>query len=145
CGRSAARTQKSIQEANIDMRILIVGAGIAGLAMHRALSQRGFTATIVERSNFAGIGGAGLFLPGNAVRALGDLGLLGGWLEPSRPASGLRARDEPAHPLNVVMTEDLWRDVAAGRTMKRTTLSDLVRSGLGPGEILVQRVLVINS
>lgn len=49
------------------MRILIVGAGIAGLATHRALSLRGFKPTIVDRNPGAGEGGAGLFLPGNSV------------------------------------------------------------------------------
>lgn len=58
------------------MRILIVGAGIAGPATHRALSLRGFKPTIVDRNPGPGEGGAGLFLPGNSVRALEQLGLL---------------------------------------------------------------------
>ncbi|MDR7147674.1 NAD(P)-binding protein [Rhizobium sp. BE258] len=60
------------------MQILKVGAGIAGLAMHRALSLRGVKATIVERSNFARVAGAALFLPGNAMRASENWG----WLNP---------------------------------------------------------------
>ena len=52
------------------MRILIVGAGIAGLALAHALRRRGSTPEVVERvSDWQPIG-AGLYLPGNAVRAL---------------------------------------------------------------------------
>lgn len=127
------------------MRILIVGAGIAGLAMHRALSQHGYSATIVERSDFAGIGGAGLFLPGNAVRALGDLGLLEALMRHSHPVSRQRFCDENGHQLNVVNTEDFWRDVAPCRSMKRSTLWDLLRSGVGPGDIQFRRVVDIKA
>jgi 2-polyprenyl-6-methoxyphenol hydroxylase-like FAD-dependent oxidoreductase len=56
-------------------RILIVGAGIAGLALARALRQRGFGAEIVERAVEWDQAGTGLFLPANGVRALGMLGL----------------------------------------------------------------------
>ncbi len=57
------------------MRILIVGAGIAGLALAHALHRRGGTPEVVERvSDWQPIG-AGLYLPGNAVRALRELGI----------------------------------------------------------------------
>ena len=57
------------------MRILIVGAGIAGLALAHALHRRGSTPEVVERvSDWQPIG-AGLYLPGNAVRALRELGI----------------------------------------------------------------------
>jgi FAD-dependent urate hydroxylase len=52
------------------LRILIVGAGIAGLALRLALSRRGCSAQIIERNaDWANVG-AGMYLPGNAVRAL---------------------------------------------------------------------------
>jgi 2-polyprenyl-6-methoxyphenol hydroxylase-like FAD-dependent oxidoreductase len=56
-------------------RILIVGAGIAGLALARALRQRRIPAEIVEREGEGGQDGTGLFLPANGVRALRRLGL----------------------------------------------------------------------
>src|SRR5512145_541180 len=61
----------SVQHA----RILIVGAGIAGLALGRALLARGLAAEIVERADTRPTGGTGLYLPGNGVRALAALGL----------------------------------------------------------------------
>ena len=58
------------------MRILIVGAGIAGLATHRALSLRGFKPTIVDRNPGPGEGGAGLFPHEVSVSAQEPLRLL---------------------------------------------------------------------
>jgi 2-polyprenyl-6-methoxyphenol hydroxylase-like FAD-dependent oxidoreductase len=57
-------------------RILIVGAGIAGLALGRALRLQGFRPHIIDRvGSWAGGAGAGLYLPGNGARALEVLGL----------------------------------------------------------------------
>ncbi len=58
-----------------DLRVLVVGAGIAGLGTARALRRRGLVADVVERQPTWTHTGAGIFLPGNAVRALRALGL----------------------------------------------------------------------
>jgi FAD-dependent urate hydroxylase len=55
-------------------RILIVGAGLAGLALGVALRRTGSSPDIVERSDGWADPGAGIYLVGNAVRALGHLG-----------------------------------------------------------------------
>ncbi|MGV6876426.1 FAD-dependent oxidoreductase [Pseudochelatococcus sp. B33] len=127
------------------MRILIVGAGIAGLAMHRALSRRGFDVSIVERNNFAGIGGAGLFLPGNGVRAIGELGLLDALLENSHPIDYQRFCDENGRVLNVVDTNDFWRHVAPCRSMKRSTLWELLKSGMSDEDIQYRRIVDVTN
>jgi len=127
------------------MRILIVGAGIAGLATHRALSQRGFNASIVERSNFAGVGGAGLFLPGNAVRAVEELGLLEALRANSHPITHQRFCDEHGRLLNVVDTDGFWRGVAPCRSIKRSTLWDLLKGGLGADDIQYRRVVDVKN
>jgi 2-polyprenyl-6-methoxyphenol hydroxylase-like FAD-dependent oxidoreductase len=57
------------------LRVLIVGAGIAGLALARALRQRDTIAEVVERMTEWQPSGAGLYLPGNAGRALYELGV----------------------------------------------------------------------
>jgi FAD-dependent urate hydroxylase len=54
-----------------DERILIVGAGIVGFAAARTLAGTGFSAEVVEREHAWGKGGMGIYLPGNAARALG--------------------------------------------------------------------------
>jgi FAD-dependent urate hydroxylase len=56
-----------------DLRILVVGAGIGGLGAARALRQRGFAADVVERDPAWAHTGAGIYLPGNAVRPVGQV------------------------------------------------------------------------
>lgn len=56
-------------------RLLVVGGGIAGFGLARALSLRGVSCTLVERLSAPSVPGLGLNLPGNAVRALAALGL----------------------------------------------------------------------
>jgi 2-polyprenyl-6-methoxyphenol hydroxylase-like FAD-dependent oxidoreductase len=51
-------------------RLLIVGGGLAGLALAIALRQRGLSAAIVERASDWSVTGAGLYLVGCATRAL---------------------------------------------------------------------------
>lgn len=46
------------------MQILIVGAGIAGLSLAKALEQRGMAADLVERQTGELAVGAGLYLVG---------------------------------------------------------------------------------
>jgi salicylate hydroxylase len=53
---------------------LVAGAGIAGLAAAVALGRSGLAVEVVERAGGPDRGGAGLFLPGNATRALRRLG-----------------------------------------------------------------------
>jgi hypothetical protein len=56
-------------------RLLVVGGGIAGFGLARALSLRGVSGTLVERLPAPPGSGLGLNLPGNALRALATLGL----------------------------------------------------------------------
>jgi FAD-dependent urate hydroxylase len=57
------------------LRILIVGGGIAGLATARAFHQRGFRPQIIERAAEWPEAGTGMYMPANGVRALKALGL----------------------------------------------------------------------
>ena len=56
-------------------RILVVGAGLAGLALARALGRAGFAPELIEREAGWEAAGTGMYLPANGVRALGALGL----------------------------------------------------------------------
>src|SRR5580692_11898031 len=63
------------QAANRKLRVIIVGAGIGGLAAAIALRQRGFEVRIFERSAKLEEAGAGLQIGPNAVKVLRALGL----------------------------------------------------------------------
>ncbi len=65
----------SVPLTSSNIRVLIVGAGIAGLSVAIALRQKGLTARVVEKRKSFDEEGTGLHLPGNAVRAAGELGL----------------------------------------------------------------------
>ncbi len=58
------------------MRVVIIGAGIAGLTTALALKHQGINATVYEQSPRLGDVGAGIQLGPNAVRVLKALGLL---------------------------------------------------------------------
>ena len=82
-----------------DVRVLIVGAGIAGLAAARCVRDWGAAVEIVERTPGPATEAPGYTLPGNAVRALDAIGLGASVTERAiracRPATGC-ARSPPA-------------------------------------------------
>ncbi|VXC24479.1 2-polyprenyl-6-methoxyphenol hydroxylase [Arthrobacter sp. 9AX] len=57
-------------------KVLIVGAGIGGLAAAAALGQRGVEVDVVEIRETATVLGVGINQPGNSLRALRELGVL---------------------------------------------------------------------
>ncbi|AIY67590.1 FAD-dependent monooxygenase [Pseudoalteromonas piratica] len=57
------------------MKVLIVGAGIAGLLMYRELQRQEIEADIIEKQLSLNTLGAGICLPGNAMQQLEVLGL----------------------------------------------------------------------
>ena len=58
------------------MRVVVIGAGIGGLAAAVALAQRGIEVEVHERADRLGEVGAGLQLGPNAVKVLRGLGIL---------------------------------------------------------------------
>src|SRR5260221_11391881 len=57
-------------------RVLIVGGGIGGLTLAVALGRRGVRADVIELKPEHTVHGVGIIQPGNALRALGTLGLM---------------------------------------------------------------------
>jgi 2-polyprenyl-6-methoxyphenol hydroxylase-like FAD-dependent oxidoreductase len=108
------------------VRILVVGAGIAGLAAGRALTRAGHAVEVVERAAGPDRGGAGIYLPGNAVRALRGVGLDELDAQPIRAQRILDHRGRllaeidlpsfwaPCGPCVALLREDLHRALAAG-------------------------------
>ncbi len=58
------------------MKVLVVGAGIGGLAAATALRQRGHDVDVIEVKPDFSVYGVGINQPGNSLRALGSLGVL---------------------------------------------------------------------
>jgi len=111
-----------------ELRVLVVGAGIGGLGAARALRQRGFAADVVERVATSAQTGAGLFLPGNAVRALRALGLESALTARSVPIPRQRICDRHGRLLTQIDTAALWGSVGTPVALHRSDLRDLLLS-----------------
>ncbi|MEV1285575.1 FAD-dependent monooxygenase [Micromonospora sp. NPDC049679] len=117
--------------AGSTVRILVVGAGIAGLAVTRALRLKGFRPEVVEQLPASTVPGAGIFLPGNAARALRELGLDA----PLRPLGDVistqRFLDVRGRQLCAVDLGKLWDGVGESRALPRADLHRVLLTGAG--------------
>ncbi|MFY1633798.1 FAD-dependent monooxygenase [Solwaraspora sp. WMMB335] len=120
--------------AQAPVRVLVVGASVAGLALARALRLAGLRPVVVEKLAPSVVAGAGIFLPGNAIRALRDLGLD----NPLRPLGAVIRRqryfDSAGDPLCGVDLEQLWHGVGECRALPRADLHRVLLTGAG-GEV----------
>ncbi len=109
-------------------RVLIVGAGIAGLALARALRMRGITADIVERTAEWDASGAGMYLPGNCARALEGLGI---WTDVATRASPIvrqRFLDHRGRRLVDIDVRRYWDGVGGCVAIPRAALHEALRA-----------------
>ena len=116
------------------LRILVAGAGIAGLAVARALRLAGHRPEVVEELPASMLPGAGIYLPGNASRALRQLGLDA----PLRPLGDLIFRqvflDARGRELFEMDVAGLWAGVGESRALSRADLQQVLLTGVG-GEV----------
>jgi 2-polyprenyl-6-methoxyphenol hydroxylase-like FAD-dependent oxidoreductase len=110
-------------------RILIVGGGIAGLALGRALRAKGFVPEIIERATSWLAGGTGLYLPGNGVRALGALGLADKVLARAVCMSHQRILDHTGRLLADIELAKLWNRVGPCVGIARDELHRILLEG----------------
>jgi FAD-dependent urate hydroxylase len=116
------------------LRILVVGAGIAGLAAARALRVAGFRPDVVEALPATRVPQAGIYLPGNASRAMRQLGLDA----PLRPLGDLNFRqvfqDARGRELFQLDVAALWAGVGESRALSRADLHQVLLTGVA-GEV----------
>jgi len=111
------------------LRVLVVGAGLAGLAAARTLHRAGATVRIVERSPGPAREGTGLYLPGNAVRALRGLGLAREVEERAHRIERQRFSGHRGRLLFEVDLDEVWRDVGACLALPHRELHDVLLGG----------------
>jgi 2-polyprenyl-6-methoxyphenol hydroxylase-like FAD-dependent oxidoreductase len=121
------------------VRILIVGAGIAGLSLARALEQRGIVPDVVERQTAWNAGGTGLFLPGNATRAFSQLGLLSDIARIAMPIRYQRFLSRDGHELNAINTESFWSACGPCLALSRTEMHSILLGGLKQTTVAMSR------
>ncbi|HET6530178.1 MAG TPA: FAD-dependent monooxygenase [Actinoplanes sp.] len=113
------------------LRILVVGAGVAGLAAARGLRVAGFRPDVVEELPATTVPGAGIYLPGNATRAFRLLGLDA----PLRPLGDLIFRqlflDADGRELFELDVAAVWAGVGESRALPRADLQQVLLTGVG--------------
>lgn len=128
-------TARSSSQFSEGRKILVVGAGVAGLAVVRALRGSGAEIEVVERTTTPDVGGAGIFLPANAVRGLRALGLDDAVLGSAVRIERQRVADHRDHTLYEVATESLWRGIAPTVATRRAALHGALLDGVEDAKI----------
>lgn len=113
------------------LRVLVVGAGVAGLAFARAAGARGMHVEIVERDGQLPTAGAGMYLPANATRALDTLGVGPDIAACGNPIVRQQFRDHRGRLLADVDTRTFWHGIGECLAMRRTALLDVLRAAAG--------------
>jgi FAD-dependent urate hydroxylase len=111
-------------------RILVVGAGLAGLALARALRRAGFDPEVIERAERFDGGGTGMYLPANGVRALRALGLEAAVAARAAPIPRQRVLDHRGRLLADIDLRELWGDVGPCLALPRADLHQVLRDGV---------------
>jgi 2-polyprenyl-6-methoxyphenol hydroxylase-like FAD-dependent oxidoreductase len=113
----------------VTLRVLIVGAGIAGLALARALRSRGITAEVVERTAEGEASGAGMYLPGNCARALDELGIWAEMAARANPIVRQRFLDQRGRRLADIDVRRYWDGVGGCVAITRGAFHEALRAG----------------
>jgi FAD-dependent urate hydroxylase len=113
----------------MDGRILVVGAGIGGLAVARTLARAGFSVEVVEREPAWDEVGTGIYLPGNAARALRVLGLDQAVMEKGIVIPRQRVSDHRGRLLVEVDLAELWDGVGPCLALHRADLHAVLLDG----------------
>jgi 2-polyprenyl-6-methoxyphenol hydroxylase-like FAD-dependent oxidoreductase len=114
----------------VTRRVIVVGAGLAGLATARALAGEGIDVAVVEHRDRAPGAGLGLNLPGNAVRALGHLGVAERVALAGVPVRRREYRSAGDRLLFAVDEGSFWSGVAGSVCVRRGVVVDALADGV---------------
>jgi 2-polyprenyl-6-methoxyphenol hydroxylase-like FAD-dependent oxidoreductase len=129
----------------LGVKLLIVGAGIAGLSLALAFAKRGQATDLVERPTVAIQNGAGLYLPGNATRAIEELGLLSNVLGRAYPIKHQRIFDDRGNLLNVVETGETWGECGPCVALRRRDLHEILLASLKVRRVSERTIVKIDN
>ena len=124
------------------MKIIVAGAGIAGLAVAKALELKGHQCHIVEQSEAPRPGGMGIFLLGNATRALRELGVLDAIEPNARRIDEQLIFTSNGRLLHETRSREFWSDCCPCLAMPRSLLVQSLLSSLRNTEISYGKAVV---
>lgn len=120
--------------------IIVVGAGIAGLALLRELTRREIAAIALERYSTVTDAGLAINLPGNAIAALRELGV-GNVRRYGVPVNKREYRASNGRLLFKVDEASFWGTEDTPQCMRRSELALLLREGVPEPSVLRQRTV----
>jgi 2-polyprenyl-6-methoxyphenol hydroxylase-like FAD-dependent oxidoreductase len=112
-------------------RVLIVGGGIAGLALAPMLARTDVAVEVIERAPAWQPAGTGMYLPGNAVRALRALGLETRVASQAIEIQRQRFCDHHGRLLCEVDVAEMWAAVGPCLALHRADLHAFLREAAG--------------
>jgi 2-polyprenyl-6-methoxyphenol hydroxylase-like FAD-dependent oxidoreductase len=116
-------------------RVLIVGAGIAGLSLAIALKRQGLNPEIVERQAAWPAYGAGIYLVGNAMRALRAMNLADPVLRQGALIRTQTLLDDRGRKLATIDTESVWASCGPCVGIRRADLQGILVEALGTAQL----------
>lgn len=124
-------------------RVLIVGAGVAGLSLAIALRQRGILATVVERGEPEPAAGTGLYLVGAATRALTALGVSEAAVRIGAVSRSQAFYTHRGRRMAVINAESFWAGCGPCIGVSRVALHHLLLEQAALGSSLRYRTSVL--
>src|SRR4051812_20139159 len=110
----------------MNVRVLVAGAGIAGMALAQALHRHDIPTLVVDRLAKPPDAGLAINLPGNGVRALGALGLADNLARLGTPIRRREYRNARGRLLFAIDEDAFWGETARSRCVLRSELLDLL-------------------
>lgn len=116
--------------------LLIVGGGIAGSALGRALQRKELPFRIIERRRTSADAGLAVNLPGNAIQALSALGLREQIEKFGHPLRRREYRTAGDKLLFQVDEDAFWGPTLRPRSIRRSVLLSMLADGLPEASLL---------
>jgi len=116
-------------------RVLIVGAGMAGLSLAIALRRQGINPEIVERQATWPTHGAGIYLVGNAMRSLRFLGVADDVLGKGSVIRTQTLMNDRGRKLAEIDTGNVWASCGPCVGVRRSDLQEALVKELGTANL----------
>lgn len=124
------------------MKIIVAGAGIAGLAVAKALELNGHQCQVIEQSVESRPSGMGIFLLGNATRALSQLGVLEAVEPNAHRIDEQFIFSSDGRLIHKTRSKEFWSDCGPCLAMPRSVLIQALLSSLSNTDICYGKAVV---